>query len=80
VFGEDADVFDPERPPSDILTFGFGPKFCPGSHLARRELLTALTVVLEKLPGLHLSDPEGSEPRGGVLRHPEHLYVAWDVG
>jgi len=79
VFGDDADTFDPERAPGDILTFGFGPKFCPGSHLARRELLTALTVVLEKLPGLHLSDPEGSEPRGGVLRHPEHLHVAWDV-
>jgi len=83
VFGEDAGTFDPERAPgvqaADIITFGFGPKFCPGSHLARRELLTALTVVLEKLPGLHLSDPEGSEPRGGVLRHPDHLHVAWDV-
>ena len=78
-FGEDADTFDPEREPSDILTFGFGPKFCPGSHLARRELLTALTVVLERLPGLRLSDPEGSEPRGGVLRHPDALHVAWDV-
>ena len=76
---DDPDTFDPTRKPQDILTFGFGPKFCPGSHLARRELLTALTVVLEKLPGLHLSDPEGSEPRGGVLRHPEHLHVAWDL-
>ncbi len=82
IFGEgtDPDTFDPEREPGDILTFGFGPKFCPGSHLARRELLTALTVVLERLPGLHLSDPEGSEPRGGVLRHPEALHVAWDLG
>ena len=76
---DDPDTFDPTRKPQDILTFGFGPKFCPGSHLARRELLTALTVVLEKLPGLHLSDPEGSEPRGGVLRHPENLHCGWDV-
>lgn len=76
---EDPDTFDPERIPEDILTFGFGPKFCPGSHLARRELLTALTVVLERLPGLRLSDPEGSQPRGGVLRHPDALHVAWDV-
>jgi cytochrome P450 len=79
VIADDPDTFDPERTPGDILTFGFGPKFCPGSHLARRELLTALTVVLERLPGLHLSDPEGAEPRGGVLRHPDHLFVAWDV-
>lgn len=76
---EDGDTFDPTRKPQDIITFGFGPKFCPGSHLARRELLTALTVVLERLPGLHLSDPEGSEPVGGVLRHPEHLHCGWDV-
>jgi cytochrome P450 len=78
-FDDDPDTFDPERAPGDILTFGFGSKFCPGSHLARRELLTALTVVLERLPGLRLSDPEGSQPRGGVLRHPDALHVAWDV-
>lgn len=81
---EDPDTFDPDRAPGDILTFGFGPKFCPGSHLARRELLTALTVVLERLPGLRLSDPSpqgksDSEPRGGVLRHPEALHCAWDL-
>jgi cytochrome P450 len=78
-FGDDADEFDPSRPTHDILTFGFGLKFCPGSHLARRELLTALTVVLEGLPGLRLVDPEGSEPRGGVLRHPDALHCAWDT-
>ena len=78
-FGDDAATFDPDRKPQDIITFGFGPKFCPGSHLARRELLTALNVVLDRLPGLHLFDAEGSEPRGGVLRHPESLHCAWDV-
>jgi len=75
----DADTFDPKRPPKDILTFGFGAKFCPGSHLARRELLTGLTAALERLPGLRLVDPEGSEPRGGVLRHPDALHCAWDA-
>lgn len=79
VFGDDADAFDPDREPHDILTFGFGAKFCPGSHLARRELLTALDVVLERLPGLHLTDPSGSEPRGAVLRHPDALHCAWEV-
>lgn len=74
---DDGDTFDPKRPPKDILTFGFGAKFCPGSHLARRELLTGLTVALERLPNLRLVDPEGSEPRGGVLRHPEALHCAW---
>ena len=78
-FGDGADEFDPTRPVHDILTFGFGSKFCPGSHLARRELLTALGVVLERLPGLRLVDERGAEPRGGVLRHPDALHCAWDV-
>jgi cytochrome P450 len=75
----DPERFDPERPPQDVVTFGFGVKFCPGSHLARRELLTALEIVLERLPGLRLADGARSEPRGGVLRKPESLAVAWDT-
>lgn len=73
------DDFDPERPAQDVLTFGFGVKFCPGSHLARRELLTALDAVLERLPGLHLVDEAGAAPEGGTLRHPRALHAAWDV-
>ena len=74
----DPDRFDPDRPPQDVLTFGFGVKFCPGSHLARRELLTALEAVLERLPGLRLVDEEGADPAGGTLRHPSALHAAWD--
>jgi len=76
---DDPDTFDPTRDPQDILTFGFGNKFCPGSHLARRELLTALNVLLERLPGLHLIDEDGADPEGAVLRHPRHLHVMWEV-
>jgi len=76
---DDADEFDPLREPRDIVTFGFGQKFCPGAHLARRELLTVLDVVLERLPGLRLTDDAGSDPIGGVLRHPTALRVAWDT-
>lgn len=75
----DADRFDPDRAAQDVLTFGFGVKFCPGSHLARRELLTALDAVLERLPGLHLVDEDGAAPEGGTLRHPRALRAAWDV-
>jgi cytochrome P450 len=76
---EDPDTFDPTRSPEDILTFGFGNKFCPGSHLARRELLTTLTMLLERLPGLHLIDEEGTDPSGAVLRHPTALHVMWET-
>ncbi len=75
----DPDHFDPSREPQEIVTFGFGQKFCPGSHLARRELLTALEVLLERLPGLRLADPTGTTPVGGVLRHPTALPVTWDA-
>ena len=75
----DADRYDPTREPHDIVTFGFGQKFCPGAHLARREVLTALDVVLERLPGLRLGDDAGSIPVGGVLRHPTALHTTWEV-
>ena len=76
---DDPDRFDPTRDPQEIVTFGFGQKFCPGSHLARRQLLTALGVLLDRLPGLRLADPHGASPVGGVLRHPTALHVAWDA-
>jgi cytochrome P450 len=72
---DDPDRFDPDREQGELLTFGFGNKFCPGSHLARRQLLAALDVVLERLPNLRLvaADP----PSGGILRRTERLEVAW---
>jgi cytochrome P450 len=76
---DDPDRFDPTRDPQEIVTFGFGQKFCPGSHLARRQLLTALGVLLDRLPGLRPADPHGASPVGGVLRHPTALQVAWDA-
>jgi cytochrome P450 len=73
------DHFDPDRAPQDVLTFGFGVKYCPGAHLARRELLTALDAVIERLPGLRLVRDDGAAPEGGTLRHPRALHVAWQA-
>lgn len=75
----DPDRYDPERPVQDVLTFGFGVKYCPGAHLARRELLTALDALLERLPGLRLVRADGAAPEGGTLRHPRALHVVWEV-
>ena len=74
------DEFDVDREPVGLISFGSGPHFCPGSHLARRELLTGLDVLLERLPGLHLGDPTGIEPVSTTLRAPEAVHAAWDVG
>jgi len=71
----DPDRFDPDREQGELLTFGFGNKFCPGSHMARQQLEAALGVVLDRLPNLRLvaADP----PSGAILRRTERLEVAW---
>jgi cytochrome P450 len=38
------------------LSFAFGPHHCLGAGLARRELEVALSVLLERLPGLRLDE------------------------
>ena len=76
----DPDVFDIDRPDADVLTFGFGSKFCPGSHLAKQQLLAALDVVLDRLPELRLLDDQpGPEPSGCNLRSVASLRCAWSV-
>ncbi|MCU1621748.1 MAG: cytochrome monooxygenase [Frankiales bacterium] len=69
------DRFDPERQDSEVLSFGVGPKFCPGWNLARSQLAAALTVVLERLPRLTLSSAQ--EPVGCVLRATPSVVVRW---
>jgi cytochrome P450 len=71
----DPDRFDPDRTESEILTFGFGAKYCPGTHLARRQLAAALDAVVHRFPDLRLVGH--AEPEHGVLRRVEHLPVAW---
>lgn len=71
----DPDRFDPYREPSEILTFGFGMKYCPGNHLARQQLAVVLDVLLERLPNLRLV--EASEPQGAILRSAPSVTAAW---
>ncbi len=75
---EDPDRFDITRDTSrKLLSFGPGPRLCPGMHLARRQLAVALDVLLERMPELRLVDPEDAVPRGTLLRGPARLAVRW---
>ncbi len=75
---ENPNVFDMQRDSSKkLLSFGPGPRLCPGMHLARRQLAVALDVILERLPGLQLLDSEAAVPRGAILRGPARLPVGW---
>lgn len=73
----DPDRFDVTRREDEALTFGPGPKSCPGMHLARTDLTVALEVLAERLPDLRLLDDDAALPRRTVLRSPDALRVAW---
>ena len=76
---DDPDRFDLQRNTDRALTFGPGPKSCPGMHLARRNLAVALEVLCERLPDLRLLDSgaDTAQPRRTVLRSPDALPVSW---
>ena len=72
------DDYDVARRPEPIMTFGIGPHFCLGAHLARAELVTALGALLERLPELTLLDRDSTRIHGTVLRGPRQLKVRWN--
>lgn len=56
IFAEpDSFSLDHRRKP--ILSFGIGPHFCIGTHLAKAEMAVSLGRLLERLPGLRLAKP-----------------------
>jgi len=78
-----AHVHDPER--FDIRrttdandTFGHGPHYCLGAHLARLHLTETLTILFERLPGLRLAIRPEEVPwdRGILFTRPAELPVA----
>ena len=75
---EDGDRFDINRDTGNkLLSFGPGPRLCPGMHLARKQLSVVLDVLLERLPELRLVDEQSARPCGTMLRGPETLPVEY---
>ncbi|MDB5394192.1 MAG: cytochrome [Rhodospirillales bacterium] len=75
----DPERFSLERGANAHATFGRGPHFCLGSHLAREELRISLTLLLERLPGLRLADDRTIHATGAVVRGIHTLPVAFDA-
>lgn len=67
--------FDPLRDNRELISFGRGTHFCVGMHLARRELETALRVVLQRFPDIRLTPGKKVEFVSAVLRGPRELWV-----
>ena len=63
VFGQDASVFRPERwenlrpPPWSYLTFGGGPRVCPGQSLAMTEIAYTTVRILQTFRAIENRDP-----------------------
>lgn len=58
-FGATAAQLDITRPNArDQIAFGFGPHACLGAWLARLEIKTVLSALLDRAPGLELADQE----------------------
>ena len=59
----------------DPLTFGRGPKSCPGLHLARKNMGVALETLVQRMPRLRLLDHDSAKPQGLAPRGPRALHV-----
>jgi cytochrome P450 len=75
---KDPEEFSLDRGTTNHITFGRGPHFCIGAHLARAELRATLDLMLDRLPGLRLVDPEDVVFHGGLQRGPAKLMIAFD--
>jgi cytochrome P450 len=72
------DRFDLERANAGRhLAFAHGPHVCVGVHLARLEARTALSILLDRLPGLRLDPERPASVSGLVFRKPPELPVVW---
>lgn len=63
LFGDDANLFRPDRwktlrpVPWSYLTFGGGPRVCPGQHLALTEVGYTIVKILQRFPAIENRDP-----------------------
>ncbi|WP_420444939.1 cytochrome P450 [Candidatus Poriferisodalis sp.] len=79
VFAE-PDHFDIERSPNDHLTFGAGPHFCLGAHLARRQMTAMFSEALSRLANLRLDPARPPQRLLSNFQHGfKHLPVIWDT-
>jgi cytochrome P450 len=77
---DDPDRFDITRAGVPTMqTFGGGLHYCLGSHLARLELTTALTVLTRRMPNARLVDHSPWKPLNG-LSGPTSVPIEFEPG
>ncbi|GAA3392693.1 cytochrome P450 [Cryptosporangium minutisporangium] len=76
---DDPFTFDLERHPNNHLAFGVGSHFCLGSSLAKLELESIFTALLDRLPTITLAERDEPELRPATfVSGYEGLKVAFD--
>ena len=75
----DAEQFVMDRSPNEHLAFGAGPHFCPGSALARQEVIIALEELCVAFPSLRLRERQQLDKHIQSLRIRglQRLDVVW---
>lgn len=73
----DPDRLDLGRSPNDHVTFGFGPHYCLGAHLARTQMRAMLGQVLTRMPAIRL-DGEPVRLTSNFQNGLKRLPVRWD--
>jgi cytochrome P450 len=63
--------------PANHHAFGAGPHRCLGSHLARRELNSALTHWLQRIPDFRIPDNADIKSHGGNVMGIDRLPLEW---
>jgi cytochrome P450 len=73
----DPDRLDLARRPNDHVTFGFGPHYCLGAHLARTQMRAMLGQVLTRMPRIRL-DGDPVRLTSNFQNGLKHLPIRWD--
>jgi cytochrome P450 len=72
----DPDVFDVTRGQSDHLSFGHGPHYCIGAHLAKVQMRALFTAVFDRLGEVRAAG-EITRLRSNFQHGVKHLPVEW---
>jgi len=72
------DLFDIDRADKEHISFGYGPHYCAGSHLAKLEAEVALNAILDRLQNLRAAPGGFSRMIGFSFRGPDSLPVIFD--
>lgn len=74
---ENPDKVDFDRDNNRHFAFSFGPHFCAGSHLAKRELSIALDVWMQRIPEFRLKAGEPPKTHGGQVFGVDRVALEW---